>query len=71
MLSPQSFSVTGFHITDIKAPAGTKTVILTVQADSENIPGVITVTQMSEIFDIDINALNPGSTWTFTPPEVT
>lgn len=71
MLSPQSFSVTGFHITDIEAPAGTKTVILTVQADPENIPGVITVTQVSEIFDIDINELHPGSTWTFTPPEVT
>ncbi len=65
-LTEQTFNVTGFKITNITAPAGTKTVVLAVKADADNTPAKTTVTQVSEISDTAGNALNPGSKWAVT-----
>jgi predicted carbohydrate-binding protein with CBM5 and CBM33 domain len=58
-----TFEVSGFTITNITAPAETKTVILEVKANADNTPVKTTVTQVSEIFDRADNALARGSTW--------
>lgn len=65
-LTVDTFNVPGFTITDITAPDETKTVVLTVEANADNIPVKTTVTQVSEIYDKDGNAFAPGSTWTVT-----
>ncbi len=71
-LTAQTFSVTGFTITGITAPAGSKTVILTVQADADNTSVNAAVTQNSEIYDTAGNGLAPvpGSPWTVTLPPI-
>ena len=60
-LTLNTFNVTGFTITEIAAPAETKTVVLTVEANAENTP--VEITQVSEISDTADNAFNPCSTW--------
>ncbi len=65
-LTVNTFTVTGFTITNIIAPAETKTVILTVKADADNTPVKTTVTQVSEIYDTADNAFVPSSTWAVT-----
>lgn len=65
-LTVDTFNVTGFTITNITAPAETKTVILTVKANADNTPVKTTVTQVSEIYDTADNAFVPGSVWAVT-----
>ncbi len=63
-LTPHTFSVPGFTITEIIAEENT--VILTVKADADNTSVKITVTQESVIYDNSNNAFAPGSTWDVT-----
>jgi len=67
-LTLQTFQVAGFTITNITAPAGTKSIILAVQANADNTPIRTAVTQTLEIYDVAGNTLLPvpGSTWTVT-----
>ncbi len=67
-LMENTFNVAGFTITNISAPAQSKTVILTVKANADSTPVETTVTQVSDIFDTNNNALVPvnGLTWTVT-----
>ena len=73
-LTVDAFNVTGYTITDIAAPAGTNTVVLTVVEDNnENRPNMITVTQKLKIYDRAGNASSiPDSPWEVTwaqPPQ--
>jgi hypothetical protein len=68
-LTVDNFKVTGFTITDITAPAGTKTVVLTVKANAQNTYVKTTVSQDLVIYDTADNALLPGSTWAITLQE--
>lgn len=61
-----TFQVAGFTITDLTAPAGTKTVILTVKANADHTPIKTIVTQVSNIYDTADNAFVPSSTWAVT-----
>ena len=67
-LTVDTFSVTGFTVTDITAPADSKTVVLTVEASlddtSDITPDKITVTQVSAIYDSADNAFVQDSPWT-------
>ena len=56
-LTVDTFSVDGFTITGISAPMGTKTVVLAVVPDNDNISGEPTVTQNSPIEDVAGNVL--------------
>ena len=62
-LSALSFTVKGFTVTDIAAPAGTKAIILTVKANDNNTSVKTTVTQVYNISDTVGNVLASGSTW--------
>lgn len=62
-LTKDTFKVAGFTITNITAPAETKTVILEVIANADNTSVNTTVTQVSEIYDTADNAFVQGSTW--------
>ncbi len=69
-LTVHTFNVPGFTITNISAPAETKTVVLTVKADADNTSVITTLTQASEIYDTADNAFNPGSTWAVMVPGI-
>ena len=64
-LTVDTFSVDGFTIKSISAPMGTKTVVLTVVPNNDNISGEPTVTQNSPIEDADGNVLAEGSIWSY------
>ena len=64
-LTVDTFSVDGFTITGISAPMGTKTVVLTVEANYNQISGEPTVTQKSPIEDAVGNVLAEGSKWSY------
>ena len=64
-LTVDTFSVDGFTITGISAPRGTKTVVLKVEANNDNISGEPTVTQNSPIEDAAGNVLAEGSKWSY------
>lgn len=67
-LTNQTFEVAGYEITNITAPAGTKTVVLTVKANADNTPVKTTVTQDLVIYDTADNELIPGSPWVVSLP---
>ena len=65
-LSKDTFYVDGFTITGILAPSGTKTVVLTVEANADDTSVNTTVTQESPIEDVADNALAKGWEWIVT-----
>lgn len=64
-LTADTFSVDGFTITEISASIGTKTVVLKVEANHNQISGEPTVTQNSPIEDVAGNVLAEGSKWSY------
>lgn len=62
-LTLNAFSVSGFTITDIIASSQNKTVVLTIEADADNAPSTITMTQNSKVYDISSNLLTIGEIW--------
>ncbi len=65
-LRTNTFSVDGFIVTSITAPAGTNTVILNVAASTAHSSVNTTVTQVAEIHDLAGNSLATGETWATT-----
>ena len=64
-LTVDTFSVDGFTITGISATRGTKTVVLTVEANYNQISDEPTVTQNSPIEDVVGNVLVKGLKWSY------
>ena len=65
-LTAATFSGPDYTVTSLEALAGTKRVILNIQADPGLSPDDITVMQDSDIYDLAGNVLEAGTTWAVT-----
>ncbi len=68
-LTPATFSGPDYTVTSLEALAGTKRVILNIQADPGLSPDDITVMQDSDLYDLAGNVLEAGTTWAVTQRE--